>query len=575
MTDAGDSYAATGPAAPLAIPTTLHASLLARLDRLAPTREVAQIGAALGRSFSHELISAVAGMPQQKIDEALDQLASAELIFRRGTPPNAEYTFKHALVQDTAYSTLLRSRRQQLHARIATMLESRFTEIAEGQPELVAHHCAEAGLTEKAVSYRLKAGQKAVARSAMLEAMSQLQNGLDLLLRLPEGQSRQQLELDLRVALQPALVATRGYAAPEVDQNTTRARELCEQLSFPSQFVTVLYGQFVLRLCQRNDLALALGVTEELYRFGESRNDDSIQLLALHMRGMAHIWRGEFVTGCNVYERCLALDARARRDFFGTLVAEDPHVAILTNLSCGLSYLGHLDRGRARDAEAIGDAVALAHPFTHTYALGLFFCHWTGEDVDQTLQRAEKAIALSTEYGFLMFQLLATMVRGWCLAVLGQPEVGIAQLQQGVSLWRSSGAEVGIPFMLTLLADAYGRAGQPEEGLKQLDEAALSMQIRNERVYETELHRVRGELLMSVRDFAGAEDSFREAVAVAQRQSAKLFELRAAARLAGLWRDEGKRDKARELLAPVYGWFTEGFDTRDLKEAKALLDELT
>ena len=239
-------------------------------------------------------------MPQQKLDDALEQLVSAELIFRRGTPPDAEYTFKHALVQDAAYSTLLRSRRQQLHARIAATLESQFPEIVAAQPALMAQHCAEAGLNEKAVGYWLKAGQQAVARSAMTEAVAQLQKGLDLLSSLPEGQSRQQLELDLRVALQAALVATRGYAAPEVDQNTTRARELCEQLSWPSQFVAVLYGQFVLRLCQRNDLALALEVADELYRFGEARNDDAIQLLALHMRGMSYIWRGEFVTGCNV-----------------------------------------------------------------------------------------------------------------------------------------------------------------------------------------------------------------------------------------------------------------------------------
>jgi predicted ATPase len=193
---------------------------------------------------------------------------------------------------------------------------------------------------------------------------------------------------------------------------------------------------------------------------------------------------------------------------------------------------------------------------------------------EQLLQRADKTIELSTEHGFPMFQLLAMMVRGWCLAALGQPEVGIAQLQEGVALWRSSGAEVGVPFMLTLLADAYGEAGKPEEGLKQLAEAALSMQIRNERVYETELHRTRGELLISIRDFAGAEDSFREAIEVAQRQCAKLFELRSAMSMARLWRDQGKRDEARDLLEPVYGWFTEGFDTRDLKETKALLEEL-
>jgi class 3 adenylate cyclase/tetratricopeptide (TPR) repeat protein len=574
VTEADDHYAVAGPVASLAIPTSLHASLLARLDRLAPTREVAQIGAVLGRTFTYELIRAVAGVPQQKLDEALEQLASAELIFRRGTPPDSEYAFKHALVQDAAYSTLLRSRRQQLHARIATTLESRFTEVVEGQPELVAHHCAEAGLTEKAIGYRLKAGQRAVARSAMLEAISQLQNGLDLLNGLPEGQSRQQLELDLRVALQGALAATRGYAAPELDQNTARSRELCEQLSWPSQFLAVLYGQFVLRLCQRNDLGLALQVTDELYRFGEARNDDAIRLAALNMRGITHMWRGEFVAGCDVYKKCLALDPRAHRDFFGTIVAEDTYVAILTNLACGLSYLGYLDRGRERDAEALEEARALSHPFSQTYVLGLFFCHWTGQDVDQTLQRAEKTIALSTEGGFPMFQLPATMVRGWCLAALGQPEVGIAQLQQGVSLWRSSGAEVGVPFMLTLLADAYGKAGQPEDGLRQLAEAELSMRIRNERVYETELHRMRGELLMSVRDFAGAEASFREAIAVAQRQSAKLFELRSAMSMARLWHDQGKRQEARELLAPVYGWFTEGLETPCLKEARTLLDTL-
>ena len=212
VTEAGDHYALAGPMAPLAIPTSLHASLLARLDSLAPTREVAQIGAALGRSFSYELISAVAGMPQQKLDGALEQLASAELIFRRGMPPDAEYTFKHALVQDAAYSTLLRSRRQQIHARIATTLESQFPEIVTAQPALMAQHCAEAGLNEKAVGYWLKAGQQAMARSAMTEAVAQLQKGLDLLTSMPDNPARQQQELDLRITLGQALIATKGWA---------------------------------------------------------------------------------------------------------------------------------------------------------------------------------------------------------------------------------------------------------------------------------------------------------------------------------------------------------------------------
>ena len=566
--------AAAVPSPTLAVPASLHASLMARLDRLGPAKEVAQIGAVIGREFSHALLSAVARKPEAELQSALDRLIAAGLLFRQGLPPHATYLFKHALVRDAAYGTLLREPRRALHARIAETLENQFAEIAENQPELLARYCTEAGLIEKAAGLWCKAGRRSLARSAMLEAVAQVHKGLDLLSSLPEGQSRQRLELDLRVTLGSALVATRGYAAPEVDETTNRARQLCEQLNWPPQFVAVLYGQFNLRLTQRNDLALALEVAEEMRRFGEARNDEAIQLLGLDARGMTHIWRGDFVAGCNDYKQCLEQDARAHREFFATLVAEDPYVAILTDLSCVLSYLGYLDQARARDAEALGEADQLGLPFTRTFALGLFFCNWTAQAVDQTLQRAEKVIALSAEHGFPMFQLLATIVRGWCLAVLGRPQEGIAQVQQGVSIWRSSGAEVGVPFMLTLLADAYGRAGQPEEGLKQLIEAERSMEIRNERVYETELHRIRGKLLISVRDFAGAEESFREAIAVAQRQCAKLFELRAAMSMARLWRDQGKRDAARDLLAPVYGWFTEGFDTLDLKEAKALLDEL-
>jgi predicted ATPase len=235
VTEAGDRYAVTGPVPSLAIPTSLHASLLARLDRLAPTREVAQIGAALGRTFSHELISAVAGMLQRQVDDALMQLVSAELIFRRGTPPDAEYSFKHALVQDAAYDTLLRSRRQQLHGRIAATLEKQFPEIGETQPEVLARHCGEAGLVEKAVDYWLKAGRQAIARWAMTEAAAQLRRGLDLLSGLPDGAVRQELELNLQIELGHALVTTMGYSAQEPGEVFARARDLCEKLNQPPQ----------------------------------------------------------------------------------------------------------------------------------------------------------------------------------------------------------------------------------------------------------------------------------------------------------------------------------------------------
>ena len=566
--------AAAVPTPALAIPASLHASLMARLDRLGPAKEVAQIGAAIGREFSHALLGTVADKREAEFASALDRLVAAGLLFRQGVPPHATYMFKHALVQDAAYGTLLREPRRSLHARIAETLEGDFPDIAENQPELLARHCAEAGLIEKAVGYRLKAGQRAVARSAMAEAVAQLQKGLQLLDGLPEGPSRQQQELDLHITLGAAQVATRGYAAPEVDETYARARLLCEQLSWPPQFVAVLYGQFVLRLCQRSDLALAVQVAEDLCRLAEARNDEAVRLMGYLCRGLAHLWRGDFVVARNDFEQCLPQDIRAHRTFFATLTAEDTHVAVTTNLSCALSYLGYLDKAHALDAEALGEADQLGLAFTRAYALGLNFCNWTAQTIDGTLQRAERVIALSVEHGFPMFQLLAMMVRGWCLAALGRPEEGIAQLQQSLAMWRSSGAEVGVPFMLTLLADAYGKAGQPEEGLKQLSEASRSMEVRDERVYETEMHRIRGELLISIRDFAAAEHSFGEALAVARGQSAKLFELRAAASLARLWRDQGRPQQARELLAPVYEWFTEGFDTLDLKEAKALLDEL-
>jgi predicted ATPase len=245
--DAGDHYTAAGPIAPFAIPTTLHASLLARLDRLAPVREVAQIAAALGRQFSHELISAVAQLPQKQLDEALAQLVSTELIFQRGIPPDAEYTFKHSLVQDAAYSTLLRSRRQQLHTRIATILESQFPEIVGGQPELIAQHCSEAGLNETGITYWLKAGQLSIARGAMTEAVAQLRKGLDLLAGIPDQSARQEQELDLQITLGKALIATKGYSAPEPGEAFARARQLCDQANRPQDLGRVLVGQYMFR----------------------------------------------------------------------------------------------------------------------------------------------------------------------------------------------------------------------------------------------------------------------------------------------------------------------------------------
>jgi len=576
LTDAGDHYTVTGPLPPLAIPTSLNASLLARLDRLAPTREVAQIGAALGRQFSHELISAVAAMPQQQLDDALAQLVGSELIFQRGTPPDAEYTFKHALVQDAAYSTLLRSRRRQIHARIAATLENRFPEIVTAQPALMAHHCAEAGLIEKAVGYRLKAGHQAIERSAMLEAEAQLGKGLNLLASMPEDTERQQRELDLWSTLIVTLMQTRGYAAPAVDEALARARQLCEQLNRPPQFANVLYVQAGYRIL-RGDLLLACEIAQEHLELGEAQKDPVVKLMACANSAGAWFCRGEFIAARAYAEQALELYDTAHGSPYAKISPQDPQLSALIRLSGALSCLGHLDQARLRRDEALVNARQRAHSHTIAVILTLAWDRDAGVQSEPTLllAHAEELQALSAEHGFPYFAAIASVYRGWALAALGSANEGLALLTEGLAGYRATGALLLVPRFLRLLADCYRRAGQPKEGLKYLDEAARHIDDMQVRYDEAELRRLRGELLISVGDPVAAEASFHQAIAVALRQHAKLWELRAATSLARLWRDQGKRTEAHDLLAPIYSWFTEGFDTPVLQEAKTLLEKLT
>ena len=575
MTEAGDHYALVGPMGPLAIPTSLQASLLARLDRHAPTREVAQIGAALGRSFSHELIRAVSAMPQPMLDEALEQLANAELIFRRGEPPDAEYTFKHALVQDAAYSTLLRSRRQQLHGRIATTLEAQFPEIVETQPEVLARHCAEAGLVEKGVGYSLKAGQQAVARGAMTEAVAHLGKGLDVLSGMPDRDARWEQELDLLITFGHALLATKGLAAPEPGEVYARARQLCEQMNRPAQLGEVLAGQFDFRLI-RGELDQAEHHAEEMRHLGEARNDAMWKCFGLNRSGTACVWLGKFIDARAYFEKYLSLWDPTYRGLWPA--PEDLYLASLTDFSRTLLCLGYVDQARLRRNEALVEARRLL-PYTLAFEL----CHaWPGDwaiegvkSAETTLRSAEEALAISDKQGFPYLLAWGNIMRGWCLGAMGQPAEAIPLILKGLDNYRATGAVLLIPFFLMTLAEVYGMAAQADEGLKRLAEAANIVEATHERWAEAEMHRLRGTLLLSTNEHAHAENSFRQALALAQRQSAKFWELRAATSLARLWRDQGKRDEARDLLAPVYNWFTAGLDTLDLKEAKVLLDELS
>ena len=417
VAEEGDHYALKGPVAPLAIPTTLHGSLLARLDRLAPTRELAQIGAALGRQFSHELISAVAEMPPRQLDDAMAQLVRAELVFRRGTPPDAEYTFKHALVQDAAYSTLLRSRRQQLHARIATTLEQKFPEIVAAQPALLAHHCAEAGLAEKAVGYWLKAGQQAIARSAMTEAEAQLGKGLELLSSLPANDWRWQQELDLLTALGSAQIATKGYSAPDVGKTCTRASALAKQLDRADYLIGSLYGLWGYHLC-RCEHRLGLSFAQELEQIGEERHDRVAALLGHVTHGLSCMSIGEPAAACALFEQCLGVSPEQRAASVA-LTAADQYPFMLAYFGAALTYLGYIDQGRARRHEAESLARRTGHGYTMACTLS-----WAaiGDCVaglpGEAKRRSEEAVALSIEHGFPTWEGVGKIILGWALTEL-------------------------------------------------------------------------------------------------------------------------------------------------------------
>jgi len=575
VTETANGYAMSGPATPLAIPTTLHASLLARLDRLAPAREVAQIGAALGRSFSHEQISAVSGMPLQQLDDALARLVHAELIFRRGTPPHAEYTFKHALVQDAAYSTLLRSRRHRLHAQIGKILEEQFPETAKAQPQMLAHHFTEAGMTEPAIDYWLKAGRQVLARSAMVEAEALLRKGLNLVSSLPDGVWRQEHELALQIALGQALFATQGWAAPGVGEAYARARHLCDQLERPHKLLPIVYGEWIHHAI-RADMEQAKRLASEISRVGEVLDDTVARVMGCWSGGFTCLHLGDFAAASAHLERGLALFDPVQRPQYFELTPIDALVFLTTQLSLVKVCAGYIRHAQSSRDAGLTEARQLSH--AHTLAAALYFASRTGWSARTQpavlLQDADELSSLSTEHGFAHWRALALVVRGWCLSALGQAEQGIPLLTAGLADQRAVGSVLYRTQGLTMLADAYRIGGQPQIGLAHLAEAERLAGETGVKWILAETLRVRGDLQMLTDDRFAAEASFRDAIAVARRQNAMLFELRSATSLARLWRDQGKRTEARDLLAPIYGWFTEGFETPVLQDAKALLDEL-
>jgi class 3 adenylate cyclase/predicted ATPase len=570
------------PSPALAVPASLHASLMARLDRLGRAKEVAQIGAAIGREFSHALLALVVRETDAELQLALDRLIQAGLLFRHGTPPHASYLFKHALVQDAAYGMLLREPRRALHSRIAAALEDQFAETTENQPEILARHCSEAGLIEKAASLWGKAGQRSLARSALAEGAAQLARALAEIVALPPTPTTRREQIMLQVALITALFHTKGFAAPETKEAVEEARLLIEQAEAlgeppdPLLLFSVLYGFWATHYVAFNgDVLRELAV--QFLGLAEKQKAVVPLMVGHRLMGATLVFTGNVAEGRAHYDQAIALYDPAEHRPLALRFGQDVGVTILSFRSQALWFLGYPEAAHTDAEHALQAAREIGHAGTLMYALSIApLTLFLSGDYGQASTLAEKVIALADERGVLFWKALGTINRGCILAMTGSSADAVQTITSGISGWRSTGATVWMPLFLSYLAKAHAALDQFEDAWRCIDGALTAVETTKERWYEADIHRTAGELaLLSPQpDATKAEVCFERALAVARKQRAKSWELRAAMSMARLWHKKGKREQARDLLAPVYGWFTEGFQTLDLKEAKALLGEL-
>jgi tetratricopeptide (TPR) repeat protein len=551
---------------------------MARLDRLGPAKEVAQIGAAIGREFSHALLSAVMRKSEVELRAVVDRLIAAGLVFRQGVPPHATYLFKHALVQDAAYSTLLREPRRALHARIAETLESQFAEIAGSQPELLGHHCSEAALIEKGADYWLRAGRNAAARYANLEAIAHLRRGIEAVDQLPSGPIKERVDLDVQLALGPCVIATQGPTSSMAAATFARARQVCERLGDPPEYLHVMHWLMV-ALAVRGELPQAREAATTLLGLAETRGDRPASINAMRSVALTNLLMGHLVEACEWAERNVkefgasneAEKAAARA------AGQDAGAAGLAVMSWALWVLGHVDQAAARMGAAIQRAEALKDPHTQAYVYHYASVLYAlrGEPA-AAYQRAERCLRLSEEHGFRQWQSLSPFIRAICAAVL-EPSSTIDQAFTGLDEYRGAGYQFGITALFAFLCEALILRGQIDAVPEVIEQALAKCEVNTERFFEAELYRLKARALLVGKEpdaSIHAQALLDKALTIARGQRARSLELRAARDLAEVWRDRGRIKEARELITPTYAWFTEGFDTPDLKDAKALLDAL-
>ena len=579
----GQRAAALVPSRASAVPATLHASLMARLDRLGPAKELAQVGAAIGREFSHFLLTAVVRKPEMELQTTLDRLIGAGLLLQQGGAPSATYLFKHALVRDAAYSTLLREPRRALHARIAETLESQFADICENQPELLARHCTEAGLIEKAAALWGKAGLRSAQRSALVEASEQLRRALDQIATLTATPALRREEIKLQVALITPFLHVSGYAAPETRAAVERARLLIEQAEAlgeppedPLLLFSVLYGFWVANLVAFNgDVMRQLAA--QFLALADKQTATGALMMGHRLMGLSLLHTGDLVNGGAHLNRAITLYDPAEHRPLATRFGQDIGAATLSWKSLACWLLGYPQTALADAEQALKVAREMGHSATLMYVLN--FSAWTNifcGNYAVANALVDEFSALKDKTGSLFWGAWGMMQRGFLMALTGKAPDAVQTITSGLTAMRATGTTMWMPLWLSYLTRANAEIGQFDDVRRGIGEAIVAVEAAKERWCEAEVNRIAGEiaLLSPKPDLAKAEAYFERALAVAREQEAKSWELRAAMSMARLWRDQGRRQQARDILAPVYGWFTEGFGALDLKRAKAMLDEL-
>ena len=592
--DAVGSYGRVPLPTDVYLPPTVQAVLASRIDRLPPEeKDLLQTLAVIGKEFSLSLLKHVVDHSEGTLQRLLSHLRDAEFIYEQPAFPEPEYIFKHALTQEVAYTSLLQERRKILHEHAAKAIETLFHSRLDDHYSELASHYSRSGNTQKAVDYLQLAGQQAVQRSANAEAISYLTTALELLKTLPDTSERARQELLLQTVLGPVLIATKGYSAPEVEKTYTRARELCQQVGETPQLFSVLFGLQQYYLGRGIQSARELG--EQLLGLAQRRQDSTLLLEAHNGLGCALVFLGELASGRVHLEQSIALyNPHEHRSLAFLYAGFDPGMDSASHAAHVLWLLGYPDQALKRNHEALIWAQELSHPYSLAHGLGLAaIVHQLRRERHAVQERAEAVVALSREQGFAWESAQGTILQGWILVEQGQKEEGLAKMCQGLAAYRATGAESWQPYFLALLAEVYGKGGQPEEGLSVLSTALAQVDKTEERNYEAELYRLKGALMLQQFKVQGsqlkvkrgsefevrsseseAEECFLKAIEIARRQQAKSLELRATVSLARLWQRQGKYHAARNTLSEIYGWFTEGFDTADLQEAKALLEEL-